>query len=263
MTTASTPPPPDERRSAIVAVRKGTGREVLLVHGGASPQTTWSGLERLSQRWTLTFVYRRGYRPSPPPPSGRQDFERDAADLEPLLDSRPHLVGHSYGGVSAALAAIRSPERVRSLTLIEPALFLPPHDPDVARFARLGDEFLANGLATEPARLREFLTISGTPLPAEGPLPEDVMRGVRRAQGSRPPSEADPPLEILREAAIPSLVASGSHHPAIERMCDAVAATLAAHRVICPGAGHFVAAAPGFADELERFLSSVDRPTVA
>jgi pimeloyl-ACP methyl ester carboxylesterase len=236
---------------------------VLLVHGGASPQTTWSGLGHLSQRWTLTFAHRRGYPPSPPPQDCRQDFEVDAADLEPLLDSRPHLVGHSYGGVSAALAAIRRPSQVRSLTLIEPALFLPTDDPEVARFARLGDEFLANGLATEPGRLREFLTISGAPVPGEGPLPEDVVRGVRRAEGSRPPSEAHPPLEVLRGAGIPSLVASGNHHPAIEWMCDAVAGALAAHRVICPGAGHFVAAAPGFADQLEQFLSSVDRPTVA
>jgi pimeloyl-ACP methyl ester carboxylesterase len=247
----------------IAVVREGTGPEVLLVHGGASPQTTWSGLEHLSRRWTLAFPYRRGYEPSPPPPDGRQDFEGDAADLEPLLDRRPHLVGHSYGGVSAALAAIRRPARVRSLTLIEPALFLPPDDPEVARFARLGDEFLANGLATEPTRLREFLTISGAPVPAEGPLPEDVVRGVRRAQGSRPPSEAHPPLEILREAGIPSLVASGNHHPAIERMCDAVAAALAAQRLICPGAGHFVAAAPGFADQLEQFLDSVEHRAVA
>ncbi len=246
----------------IAVSRTGTGPEVLLVHGGASPQTTWSGLERLSQRWTLTFAYRRGYPPSPPPPDGRQDFELDAADLEPLLDSRPHLVGHSYGGVSAALAAIRKPAQVRSLTLIEPALFLPTDDPEVARFARLGDEFLANGLATEPGRLREFLTISGALVPAEGPLPQDVVRGVRRAQGSRPPSEAHPPLQVLREAGIPSLVASGDHHPAIERMCDAVGAALGAERVMCPGAGHFVAAAPGFADHLEEFLNRVKRRPV-
>jgi pimeloyl-ACP methyl ester carboxylesterase len=247
--------------TAIAVVRKGTGPEVLLVHGGASPPTTWSGLEHLSQRWTLTFAHRRGYPPSPPP-AERQDFEVDAGDLEPLLDSRPHLVGHSYGGVSAALAAIRRPAHVRSLTLIEPALFLPTDDPEVVRFARLGDEIMANGLATEPTRLREFLRIAGAPVPAAGPLPEEVQRGVRRAYGGRPPSEAHPPLEVLREAGVPSLVASGDHHPAIEAMCDAVADALGAQRAICSGAGHFVAAAPSFADRLERFLSSVDRPTV-
>jgi hypothetical protein len=121
----------------------------------------------------------------------------------------------------------------------------------------MGDEVLAHGLDTEPAMLREFLRISGAPVPDEGPLPEQVARGVRRAHGGRPPTEARPQLEVLREAGIPSLVASGGHHPAIERMCDAVASALGARRVVFSGAGHFVAAASGFAEELERFLSSV------
>jgi pimeloyl-ACP methyl ester carboxylesterase len=241
---------------AITVLRQGRGPEVLLVHGGASPKTTWSGLEQLSERWTLMFAYRRGFAPSPDPPRGRQDFELDATDVSELLDGRPHLVGHSYGGVAAAIAAIRRPARVRSLTLVEPALFLPVDDPELARFRRLGDEVLVHGLRTEPARLREFLAIAGAPVPDNGPLPDEVARGIRRAQGSRPPSEADPPLQVLRDAGIPSLVASGDHYGAVERMCDAVATALGARRVIAPGAGHFVAAAPGFAHELEEFLSS-------
>jgi hypothetical protein len=121
----------------------------------------------------------------------------------------------------------------------------------------MGEEVLAHGLQTEPATLREFLRIAGSPVPKEGPLPEEVARGVRRAQGSRPPNEARPRLEVLRDAGIPSLVASGDHYAAVERMCDAVASALGARRVMLPGAGHFVAAAPGFAEELGRFLTSV------
>jgi pimeloyl-ACP methyl ester carboxylesterase len=238
----------------IEVVRKGTGPELLLVHGGASPEATWSGLEQLSARWTLTFAYRRGFAPSPEPPDGRQDFDVDAADVAELLDARPHLVGHSYGGVGAAIAAIRRPDRVRSLTLVEPALFFPRDDPMVTRFRRMGEQFLTHGLETPPATLREFLLIAGADVPEHGPLPEAVIRGVRRAQGSRPPSDACPPLEALRDAGIPTLVASGDHHPVVERMCDAVATATGARRVIAPGAGHFVAAAPGFANQLEEFL---------
>ncbi len=256
MTSASSSPPPDEPQSAVAVVRKGTGPEVLLVDGGASPETTWSGLEHLRERWTLRYVYRRGFAPSPEPPNGRQDFELDAADVVELLENRPHLVGHSYGGLVAAIAAIRRPAEVRSLTLLEPAVFLPTDDPEVSRFARMGEEFLTHGLQTEPATLREFLRIAGAPIPDDGPLPQEVARSVRRSQGSRPPSEARPPLEQLRDAGIPSLVASGDHHRAVERMCDAVTIALGAERVIVPGAGHFVAAAPGFADRLEQFLTS-------
>lgn len=241
----------------VTVVRAGAGPELLLVHGGASPSTTWSGLEHLSERWTLAFVYRRGFPPSPPSSRGRQDFELDAADVCDLLEGRPHLVGHSYGGVAAALAATRKPDSVRSLTLLEPALFLPRDDPEVQRFRQIGDQVLAHGMATDPKTLRAFLRVSGAPVPDDGPLPAQVVRGVERARGSRPPSEAHPRLTAVREAGIPSLVASGGHHPALERMCDAVATALGARRVIAPGAGHFVAAAPGFADELDRFLQSV------
>jgi pimeloyl-ACP methyl ester carboxylesterase len=242
--------------SAVAVIREGTGPDVLLVHGGASPATTWSGLDRLSERWTLAFVYRRGFPPSPPPPGGRQDFDLDATDICRLLDNRPHLVGHSYGGVAAAIAATRKPARVRSLTLLEPALFLPPNDPEVNRFKRMGEDFLTHGLQTEQATLREFLSIAGAPVPEHGPLPDEVAHAVSRAHGGRPPSEARPALEVIRNAEIPSLVASGAHHPAVERMCDAVASVLGAQRVAAPGAGHFVAAAPGFADQLEQFLIS-------
>jgi pimeloyl-ACP methyl ester carboxylesterase len=235
-------------------IRKGKGPEVLLVHGGASPATTWAGLGRLSQRWTLAFVHRRGYPPSPPP-RGRQDFDVDADDLAPLLDGRPHLVAHSYGALGALIAATRRPGQIRSLTIIEPALFLLADDPAVARLKRMGDAVLTHGLETDAATLREFLRLAGAPVD-EGPLSEDVVRGVRRAQGSRLPGEAQPALEILRDSHVLSLVVSGGHEVALERNCDALATALRAQRLIAPGAGHFVAAAPGFADRFEQFLIS-------
>ena len=240
---------------AVEVIREGHGPEVLLVHGGASPRTTWVGLQPLAARWTLAYVHRRGYPPSPPPET-RQDFEVDAADIEPLLAGRPHVVAHSYGTLGALYAAGRAPERVRSLTIIEPPLaHLLPDDPEAARFVRLGDEFLANGPGMDPAELREFLRIAGAPGIGDGPLPAEVAAGVRRALGGRLVSEARPPLEAIRAAGIPVLVASGDHFAVGERLCEHVARILDAERVIAPGAGHFVAAAPGFADALDRFLS--------
>jgi pimeloyl-ACP methyl ester carboxylesterase len=239
--------------SVISVVREGTGPEVLLVHGGASPRTTWAGLSELSSRWTLVSAYRRGY---PPSPLGRHDFEVDASDLLPLLASRPHVVAHSYGVLGTLLAAAMRPERVRSLTLIEPPLWhLVPDDPEVARLERLGDAVLRHGLSCEPAMLREFLRLSGAGNVDDGPLPDRVARGVRRAHGGRLPGEARPRLDILRSAGIPSLVASGGHAEALERICDALAVELDAERITAAGAGHFVAAAPGFGDVLDRFLT--------
>ncbi|MFF8833118.1 alpha/beta fold hydrolase [Streptomyces sp. NPDC015131] len=237
----------------IVVVRDGFGPEVLLVHGGAGPRTTWGALASLADRWTLALVHRRGYPPSPPP-RVRQDFEVDAQDLAPLLAAGPHVVAHSYGALGALTAAAAAPGRVRSLTLIEPPLtHLVPGDREVARLARIGDAVLAQGMEADPAELREFLRLAGAPV-GDGPLPESVVAGVRRAQGSRPASEARPPLDMVRGAGIPVLVASGGHASAHERICDALADALGGERAVYRGAGHFVAAAPGFAERLESFL---------
>jgi pimeloyl-ACP methyl ester carboxylesterase len=227
---------------------------VLLVHGGASPRTTWAGLEPLAARWSLGYVHRRGYPPSPPV-DPRQDFDVDADDLVPLLDDRPHLVMHSYGSLGSLIAAARVPDRVRSLTVIEPPLGqLIPGDADADRLVQLGDDVLTHGMDTDPADLREFLHIAGAPEFGPGPLPEDVAAGVRRAYGSRLASEAQPDLRALRGT--PALVASGDHHAGLEKICDQVAAELGAIRAVFPGAGHFVAAAPGFAERLEAFLAA-------
>jgi pimeloyl-ACP methyl ester carboxylesterase len=200
-------------------------------------------------------MYRRGCPPSPPPTSGRGDFGDDAADLAPLLAARPHLVAHSYGGVAAMLAAAEHP--VRSLTLIEPAVHLLHGDREAEHLRQIGEAALAQGLRADPSTLREFLRIAGSPIPDDGPLPDEVLAAVRRAHGTRSPYEADLPLERLRDLRIPVLVVSGAHCSPMERTMDALATALGAARLVVPGAGHFVAAAPGFAAELDAFLSGV------
>ncbi|MFD0000213.1 alpha/beta fold hydrolase [Nocardia sp. NPDC127526] len=242
----------------VAVVREGRGPDVVLVHGGASPRTTWAGLESLRGRWRLASMYRRGYAPSPPPVGAGQDFEVDAADLATVLgEDRPHVVAHSYGTLGTLIAAGRRPESVRSLTIIEPPLyFVAADDPQVLRLRELGDAMLTRGLAADEAGLREFLAVAGAPVPEGQPIPAGTVAAVRRAHGGRLPGEARPALEVIREYGVPVLIASGGHTPAVERICDALAKVLDAERVVAPGAGHFVAAAPGFAEQLERFLAS-------
>src|SRR5262245_58437618 len=145
--------------SPISITHEGEGPEVLLVHGGASPDATWRALAPLRARWTLASVHRRGYPPSPPS-DARQDFAVDAADIFPLLDSRPHVIGHSYGVLGTLIAVGRRPDDVRSLTLIEPPLYhLVPGDPEVERLERIGDAVLREGLDADPEVLRAFLQI--------------------------------------------------------------------------------------------------------
>jgi pimeloyl-ACP methyl ester carboxylesterase len=243
--------------SGIVVTHEGHGPELLLVHGGASPRSTWEALRPLAAQYKLVLVHRRGYPPSPP---GRHDFEQDALDLAPLLESRPHVLAHSYGVLGTLIAASANPGGVRSLTLIEPPLFhVAGSDPEVEHMERLSNAILREGLDAEPATLREFLVLAGAGEVPEGPLPAKLAHTIRRAHGGALPGEARPALQALRSAEVPSLVASGGHSVAVERICDALARELGAERIVLAGAGHFVQSAPGFTERLTQHLASAEQ----
>jgi hypothetical protein len=113
----------------------------------------------------------------------------------------------------------------RALAYVDqaPLYYLVPDDPEVERLERIGDAVLREGLDADPEVLRAFLRMAGAPGVDDGPLPEAVANGVRRAHGGRVPGEARPVLEPIRKAVVPSLVASGDHTPGIERICGGAA----------------------------------------
>src|ERR1700733_6638575 len=116
--------------------RGSAGPAIVFVHGSLNEGITAFQAQRdLSARWRLRIPNRRGYGNSPP--IERVDPDVDAADIVEMLEAGAHLVGTSMGGVIAARAAARAPERVRSLTLIEPPAFPNAIDmPEVASVAQ-------------------------------------------------------------------------------------------------------------------------------
>jgi pimeloyl-ACP methyl ester carboxylesterase len=233
----------------------GAGERLLLVHGGVNREQTWAAQEPLAERWQLVMPARRGYPPSPP--AERQDYEVDARDLAALLDDGPaHCVGFSYGGVGLAVAAAVDPSQMLSLTLIEPPLFAVAADqPAVQEFMALAAAYTGDDPeARERARV-EFEAVARIRFP-DHPEQERAFAEARRlAPGLRPPGEARPDLAAIAAAGVPSLVLSGDHHPAIEAVCDALAAELDGQRAKLAGRGHAVQHVPGFNDLLERFLN--------
>src|SRR5512133_1449323 len=92
---------------------------VLLVHGSVvNGDATWAAQRPLAERFELVVPNRRGFPPGPE--VDRVDFEDEAVWLDQFLEPGTHLVGHSYGGVIALLAAARRTELIGSLTVIEP-----------------------------------------------------------------------------------------------------------------------------------------------
>lgn len=86
--------------------------------------------EALSETFQLVRYHRRGWVGSTHTP-GPVSIERHADDAAGLLDrlgiSRAHVVGHSSGAAVAAELALRQPDRVHTLTLLELSLLSLPN----------------------------------------------------------------------------------------------------------------------------------------
>jgi pimeloyl-ACP methyl ester carboxylesterase len=116
--------------------REGAGEPVVVVHGGFAclgrtlydrDQYDWSWEYELAREVDLVTYDRRGCRLSSRPTDG-YELERQAGDLEALLDHlalrAAHVVGSSAGGPTAVLFAATRPERTRSLVLVGTGLDL-------------------------------------------------------------------------------------------------------------------------------------------
>ena len=233
---------------------------LVLVHGSVvGAAATWGAQQPLGERFELVLVERPGFPPGPL--VERVDFEADAELVAGLVRDGDHLVGHSYGGVVALLAAAQRTETLRSLTVIEPpATRVARGDPAVDAFAAGADELWATGPRDDPeAFLRLFLRAVGSSYDPPSPLPPDVEQGARALVNERLPSEAEIPLATLRAAPFPKLVVSGAHHPAFDAICDLLERELAAERLILPGYGHTAQRHPVFHDALADFVERAAR----
>ena len=233
---------------------------LVLVHGSVvNGRTTWSAQRPLAERFELLVLDRPGFPPNPP--VERVDFESDARLVAELLRDGDHLVGHSYGGVIALLAAAQRPEELGSLTVIEPpATRVAEGDPDVDAFAAAGAALYESGATSDAeAFLRRFLEAVGSRFDPPTPLPPDLVQGAQALTVERGPWEAEIPLDALAATSFPKLVASGAHHPAFDAICDVLERELPAERAVLPGYGHVVQLHPEFNALLAGFVERATR----
>jgi non-heme chloroperoxidase len=107
-------------------VEEGKGAPIVLVHGALGDYRTWSGeMDDFAKRhhviaYSLRYHYPNTWTDGP------YSYQVHTADLVALLQTLNlgpvHLVGHSYGGVIAALVVRKHPELIRSLVLAEASL---------------------------------------------------------------------------------------------------------------------------------------------
>jgi esterase len=105
----------------------GTGDPILCIHGTSSSAIAWGDdIEALSRLGRVIIYDRRGCtrsdRPTPYETTTVSEHADDAAALLEDLSATPAvIIGRSYGGFIATELALRHPEHVRALILLEGA----------------------------------------------------------------------------------------------------------------------------------------------
>ncbi|MCY4395939.1 MAG: alpha/beta fold hydrolase [Rhodospirillaceae bacterium] len=105
---------------------RGAGPPLVLLHSAGTGASQWRGVaDRLGGRRRLLMPNLRGYGRTPAPDPAAPPLDEEVAvvrEMAALAGAPVHLVGHSLGALVALHHALRHPETVAGLTLIEPVI---------------------------------------------------------------------------------------------------------------------------------------------
>jgi pimeloyl-ACP methyl ester carboxylesterase len=210
----------------------GSGPGVVCLHSNASHSSQWRALtEMLAPRFRVLApdLYGAGKSPvwTAQRPLGLRD---EVALIDPVLARAGDplvLIGHSYGGAVALIAALLQPHRVRALALYEPTLFAvvdqqspSPNDADGIRHTVADAAAALDAGDPERAAQRfiDFWTGTGAwarlPAARREPIASSVVN--IRAWGSALFNEATP-LDAFSRLNIPVFYMLGKDSPASSR----------------------------------------------
>lgn len=233
----------------------GDGPGVVCLHSNGSSSGQWRALmEGLAPEYRVLAADMYGSGKSPPWPTDREVSLSDEVELlEPVFARAGDpftLVGHSYGGAVALIAAVAQPQRVRALAVYEPVLFAlidaespPPNDADGIRGAVAGATAALD--AGDPARAAEcfydFWMGPGAWKQMPAPRKEPIAAAIVNVRGWLTALSAEPtPLQSFAALDIPVLYMVGKDSPASSRgVARILARTLPRVRVVeFEGLGH-------------------------
>lgn len=249
-----------------------SGPSVLMVHGGVQGgigggPTNFLAQKSLTERnWRLRLLDRPGFGGSPS--RGPDDMTEDAVIIAEQLGDGAHLIGHSFGGAGALLAAARRPDAVRSLILIEPALqpliMLDPAVAGTEEATKVNEVVLKFILeAKTPGEFAlNFARSMSRPGSGDNPSYANIANdpdratalgcALLRARGAAPQA-LKAAADGVRAAEIPVMVVSGGYNAGQEITAKVVARATGGKHEVVPCDTHFVQQ-----DNPEGFNAAVD-----
>jgi lipase len=229
----------------------GPGEPVVLLHSGAGTARDWRRLEAelpAGYRCAALDFYRCGGTPPRPGPAALtiDDQVHLVATLARSIGVPVHLCGHSYGGAVALRLAVTQPERVRTVSLIEPQCYFllrETEDPLFEVSESMWNSFCAALERGEPERgWRGFIDFYN------GDGFWDRLRPAMQASFlAASPIErwavlfSNPTtIDDVRRVRVPTLVLCGERTTAPERrMCEIITGAIPrATLSVLPAAGH-------------------------
>ncbi|HVY44945.1 MAG TPA: alpha/beta hydrolase [Minicystis sp.] len=200
-------------------LRTGGGKPPLvLLHGLIGSGACWTPIARaLEREFDVVMPDARGHGDSSAPPRGYgyDDHADDVLGLFRVLGlSRPVLLGHSMGGMTAAVVASRTAGMLRGLVLVDPTFLSPERqrevfESDVAEQHRraLGlrkSDIVAEARARHPRRSLEIVELQ-----AEARL-KTRLAAFDVLQPSNPPYR-----DVVRAIDVPTLLVIGDTSPVV------------------------------------------------
>lgn len=230
---------------------RGKGGPIACIHGGGGTALMWAdAVKELSRLGRVIAYDRRGCTRSERPERYESttvaEHSDDAAALLDALEAAPAVViGRSYGGAVAVDLALRHPDRVRALVLLEgDALGLSPAAREWTRGIR--DRLRAVATADGIDAVYEALVAEVLGEEAWRSFPEDVRRTLSDNGGALLAElhYVDEPLPDAAAFATidkPALLVAASESPPRQReMTEAMASALPNATSALVGGGHLI-----------------------